>query len=337
MKTKMTIEDIAEKAGVGIATVSRVLNNTGYVSDKTRKKIEKIIQNCDYVPSATARNFAKKDSNMVAVIVPEPHNPYFAAAVEGISGILDEEELLLILCNSKKDFRKEEKTLHILKQQELKGIIITPAIDDLDKQELKDYKDIIKSLHIPVIFMDSGLNFYEWDVVYFDNRSNSYDAVRTMIDRGCQEIGIITGDLSTKTARDRYKGYIQALEEYGIELDERYVYKGDFTTKTAYQITKEILAGGYYPKTIFTSNNLTTIGFLKAVYDSKLKLGRDINCISFDKLDTFEEIKYSYLERDPFQMGKLAAEMLMERVKNPDLPARKYYLQSKIRVNLDQL
>ncbi len=78
MQSKMTIEDIAEKAGVGKATVSRVLNHTGYVSEKTRKKIERVIENCDYVPSATARNFARQDSNMVAVIVPEPHNPYFA-------------------------------------------------------------------------------------------------------------------------------------------------------------------------------------------------------------------------------------------------------------------
>lgn len=155
----MTIEDIASRAGVGIATVSRVLNNTGYVSEKTRAKIEEVIKNCDYVPSATARNFAKKESNMVAVIVPEAHNPYFAAAVEGISGVLEEQELLLILCNSDKDFRKEEKILHILKQQELKGLIITPAIDDLDKKELKKYKTIVESLYIPTIFMDSGVNF----------------------------------------------------------------------------------------------------------------------------------------------------------------------------------
>lgn len=336
MKTKMTIEDIASKAGVGIATVSRVLNNRGYVNEKTRAKIEAVIKKYDYVPSATARNFAKKESNMVAVIVPEAHNPYFAAAVEGISEVLEQQDLLLILCNSDKDFIKEEKILYTLKQQELKGIIVTPAIDDLNKEGLKEYKEIVESLYIPVVFMDSGLNFYEWDVVYFDNTANSYNAIKAVIEEGNSEIGIITGDLRTKTARDRYKGYAQALEESGIELNEKYVYNGDFTVKTAYDITRNMLATGKYPEIVFTSNNLTTIGFIKAVYDARLKLGRDIQCISFDKLDTFEKLKYSYIERDPLQMGRLAATMLMERIKDPELPVRKYYMKSKIVVNVNR-
>lgn len=332
----MTIEDIASKAGVGIATVSRVLNNRGYVNEKTRAKIEAVIKKYDYVPSATARNFAKKESNMVAVIVPEAHNPYFAAAVEGISEVLEQQDLLLILCNSDKDFIKEEKILYTLKQQELKGIIVTPAINDLNKGGLKEYKEIVESLYIPVVFMDSGLNFYEWDVVYFDNTANSYNAIKAVIAEGNSEIGIITGDLRTKTARDRYKGYAQALEESGIELNEKYVYNGDFTVKTAYDITRNMLATGKYPEIVFTSNNLTTIGFIKAVYDARLKLGRDIQCISFDKLDTFEKLKYSYIERDPLQMGRLAATMLMERIKDPELPARKYYMKSKIVVNVNR-
>ena len=332
----MTIEDIASKAGVAIATVSRVLNNRGYVNEKTRAKIEAVIKKYDYVPSATARNFAKKESNMVAVIVPEAHNPYFAAAVEGISEVLEQQDLLLILCNSDKDFIKEEKILYTLKQQELKGIIVTPAIDDLNKGGLKEYKEIVESLYIPVVFMDSGLNFYEWDVVYFDNTANSYNAIKAVIEEGNSEIGIITGDLRTKTARDRYKGYAQALEESGIELNEKYVYNGDFTVKTAYDITRNMLATGKYPEIVFTSNNLTTIGFIKAVYDARLKLGRDIQCISFDKLDTFEKLKYSYIERDPLQMGRLAATMLMERIKDPELPVRKYYMKSKIVVNVNR-
>lgn len=140
MQNKTTIDDIAKKAGVGRTTVSRVLNNTGYVSEKTRKKIEEVIQSCNYVPSATARNFAKQDSNMIGVIVPEAHNPYFAAALEGIYEVLEERELLLVLCNSNKSFDKEEKILKLLKQQKLKGLIITPAIDDLDVQRILEYK-----------------------------------------------------------------------------------------------------------------------------------------------------------------------------------------------------
>lgn len=334
MQEKLTIEDIAKKAGVGKATVSRVLNNTGYVSEKTRQKVNQIIEGCDYVPSATARNFVKQDSNMIGVIVPEAHNPYFASAVEGISSVLDQQELLLILCNSNKNFEKEERILRLLNQQSLKGLIITPTIDDMDQKQIGRYKERIRAMKTPVVFMDSGFDFYDWDLVYFDNRANAYHVTKAALEQGCKDIGILTGDLHIKTARDRYRGYLQALEEYAVPLNEAYVYQGDFTADVAYQITREMLASPSFPRTVFTTNNLSTIGFIKAVYDSGMVLGRDITCISFDKLDTFEELKYSYLERNPMEMGRMAATMLMERIQDPKLPTRRYYLQSKIKMNL---
>lgn len=334
MQTKLTIEDIAKKAGVGIATVSRVLNNTGYVSEKTRQKVNQVIEGCDYVPSATARNFVKQDSNMVGVIVPEAHNPYFASAVEGISGVLEQQELLLILCNSNKDFEKEEQILRLLNQQSLKGLIITPTIDDMDQKQIGKYKERIRAMKIPTVFMDSGFDFYDWDLVYFDNKANAYHVTKAALEEGCRDIGILTGDLHSKTARDRYRGYLQALEEYEVPLNGAHVYEGDFTTNTAYRITEKMLASASFPRTVFTTNNLSTIGFIKAVYDAGMELGKDIACISFDKLDTFEELKYSYLERNPMEMGRMAATLLMERVQDPKLPPRKYYLQSKIKMNI---
>ena len=168
----------------------------------------------------------------------------------------------------------------------------------------------------------------------FDNVAGAYNATKAMIQEGCRDIGIITGDLNTKTARDRYQGYLRALEENSIPVEQKKVYQGDFTTQTAYEMRKKILQSGITQKHFFTTNNLTTIGFIKAVYDSKLELGKDINCISFDKLDTFEELKYSYIERDPMKMGNLAATMLMERVKDPELPARKYYMPSTIKIDI---
>lgn len=334
MQRKMTIDDIAKKAGVGRTTVSRVLNNTGYVNEKTREKIEEVIRACDYVPSAAARNFVKQDSNMIGVIVPEAHNPYFASALEGIYEVLEEKELLLVLCNSNKDFNKEEKILKLLKQQKLKGLIITPAIDDLDVKKIREYKNLIKSLKVPVTFMDSGLDFYDWDTVYFDNMAGAYNATKTMLERGYKDIGIITGDLDTKTARDRYKGYLRAFEEYDLEPLEENIFHGDFTTKTAYEITRKMLEKEKFPETVFTTNNLTTIGFIKAVYDAKKILGTDIRCISFDKVNTFEDLKYSYIERDPREMGHLVATMLMERIADIGVPPRKCFMPSEIRINL---
>ena len=332
LQEKMTIEDIAIKAGVGIAKVSRVMNNSWYVSEKTRMKVEAVIRNSGYVPSVAARNFAKQDSNMVGVIVPEAHNPYFGSAIEGISGVLDKSELLLVLFSSNKEFEKEEKILYQVKQQNLKGLIITPAIDNMKHEEVKRYMELISSMNIPVVFMDSGFELSDWDMVCVDNSASAYTIICKMIDQGNDEIGIITGNLKTKTARDRYEGYVKALQAYGLSVKSEFVYHGDFTTDTAYQITKNMLQKGKYPRTVFTTNNLTTIGFIKAVYDSGLKLGEDIDCVSFDKINSFEELNYNYIERDPRKMGTLAAEMLLNRTLNPELPTRKYYMPYKVRI-----
>lgn len=97
-----------------------------------------------------------------------------------------------MLCNSNKSFDKEEKILKLLKQQKLKGLIITPAIDDLDVQKILEYKKLIESLRIPVTFMDSGLDFNDWDTVYFDNAGGAYNATKVMIEHGFDDIGIIT-------------------------------------------------------------------------------------------------------------------------------------------------
>ena len=147
-------------------------------------------------------------------MVPEAHNPYFAAALEGIGNVLEDENLMLLLCNTRKDQEREEKILRMLNQQRLKGLIITPAADDTDAKETNRYKKCLEALNIPIIFMDSAVDLCQWDIVYFDNFMSSYNLVRGMLTNGCRDLGIMTGNLSTKTARDRYKGYTRALEEF---------------------------------------------------------------------------------------------------------------------------
>lgn len=328
---KVTIENIAAEAGVGIATVSRVVNNTGYVSKKTREKVEKVINKSGFVPSVVAQNFAKQDSNMMGLIVPEAHNPYFGSAIEGISEVLDDKGLLLVLFSSNQDYEKEKKILQQIQQQNLKGIIITSTLDDVKKEVVDSYKKLIISMKIPVVFMDLGFSLKEWDVVSIDHKDSSYNIIKAMIKKGYEEIGIITGNLETKTARDRYKGYVKALEEYNIEVNQDFVYEGDFTTETAYKITTKMIKSKKYPHTVFTTNNLTTMGFMQAVVDKGLELGKDIECVAYDKINSFEKIKYNYIERNPMEMGKIAAKMLFERIDNPDMEARKYQIPYKLR------
>ena len=169
--------------------------------------------------------------------------------------------------------------------------------------------------------MNATAELDERDGVFFDNFAGAFKAVDAMIQAGHREIGILTGDRRIKTVRDRFRGYCKALEGNGIERRDNFILEGDFTREGAYRTAKEYLKNGKMPQAIFTCNNFTTEGFFKAVLEEKLVLGQDIFCMAFDKLEQFDMfgLNYSYLERNPWEMGKAAMEMLLERLKNPSI------------------
>lgn len=125
----ITIKDVAELAGVSKATVSRALNNSGYVSPETKKKIDEIIEKYHYLPSASAVNLSKKETTTIGVVVPEIGNLFYADIVQGITRKADELDLSLVLFDTGNNMEREEKAIRVLQQQRVKGIILGPSID----------------------------------------------------------------------------------------------------------------------------------------------------------------------------------------------------------------
>ena len=153
-----------------------------------------------------------------------------------------------------------------------------------------------------------------------------------MISSGHRQIGIITGDEKNKVVRERYRGYIKALKDSGLKVDPRLVFVGDYTVETAYRIGKSMIQAGMLPPAIFTANNFTTIGFIKACIEEKVELEKDVSVMAFDKLDEYDifGLKYNRLERDPRAMGRMAAGMLVTRIQYPDMPRSRKIIPSKI-------
>ena len=330
VETILTIKDIAERAGVAKSTVSRVLNNSGYVSEKNRKIIEQIISESNYQPSATARSLSRKESNTIGVVIPEA--AFYVEILRGISEIVDQNDLTMIFCNTENDQHKEQKALQMLNGQRVRGLILTPTADYNTPAEVKLFKKTLEQLKVPTILMDRHVENPQWDGVYYDNFNGAYLAAEALIKERHKRIGVITGNLKQIHGLDRFKGFKQALEDYNMTLEQKYVYPGNFTAETAYKITKEMIDSGDRPEALFLSNNLTAIGFLKAVFEKNLKLGRDICCIGFDYIDSLEiiDINYSYVERETMNMGRIAMQMLLERIEQPDLPRREHIIPARL-------
>ncbi|MDZ5034705.1 LacI family DNA-binding transcriptional regulator, partial [Clostridium perfringens] len=139
----VTIDDIAKKAGVSSATISRVLNNSSYVKDETKEKVLKVIEEMNYVPSAIARSLSRRETSTIGIIVPDITNPYFGEIIKGISKIAEEVGLNIILFNTNNDIKSELKALDEVKKHRLKGVIMTPGFGDTKFEDI--FIDIIKS------------------------------------------------------------------------------------------------------------------------------------------------------------------------------------------------
>ena len=163
-KKNNTINNIAMRAGVSKSTISRVLNNTGYVSENTRKKVEAVINETNFTPSAAARSLSMQDSSAIGVIIPEANNPYFGQTIEGISQVLDQQECFMVLFNTRLGSHNEAKALAMLSRQRPKGIIITPAIDNSKNEEIQQFKALLTTFHAPIVFMDSAIDLSNWDI-----------------------------------------------------------------------------------------------------------------------------------------------------------------------------
>lgn len=309
----MKMVDIAKKAGVSIATVSRVINNEKSVQEKTRKKVMEIIKEYDYTPSAVGRNLSKKETNIIAVIVPDISNPFFSSIVDGITKKAEENGLGVILFSTGESRKKQSKALNMALEQRVKGIIISVTRDSYEKSSEELEK--IQKKGIPLILVDRDIKDSFIDGVFIDNIGGAYKGVEVLAKNGHKRIATITGPMTSKPGRDRLKGYKRALERNKIDLLEDDIYEGDFEMRSGYIIGKKILEKASKPSSIFISNNQMTLGFIKAINEMRLEVPKDIEIVSFDRVELLDifGIKITTVSVKGIDLGIKAGELLLEK------------------------
>lgn len=330
--SNLTITDIARKAGVSKATVSRVMNNSGAVSQKTRERVLNIIAENKYSPSATARNLSKGTSSAVGFVVPEIDNPFFGEMLRGVTEITDKNNLTLICYNTDDDMEKDRRALELLKENRVRGILYTPAIDYSSRSERKHLTRILQEMDVPVILMDRNIGLPNVDVVYFNDYQGMYDATAALTKAGHTQIGIINATLDRVLARERQKGYLDALRDAGIEPKDEYMFFGNYRATRAYELSKELLAMDERPTAVLTCNNRTSLGFLKALHERGESIPKDICCIGLDRLEDLDIIgnPFNFIERDARKLGRAAVELLISRMAFPDRPKMEVILDTRI-------
>lgn len=318
-----TVKDIARLAGVSTTTVSRVLNNHPQVSEDTRLKVQQAMAQCGYKPSQVARGLRLQASNILGLIISDIANPFFPSVVRAIEDVAYAHQYHLLLCNSNEDADREALYIDVLQAQRVAGVIISPRDEDSTRCET-----LIAS-GIPVVAMDRCLRRLEVDTVVTDNVEGSCQAVSHLLKLGHRRIGLIGGPILATTGRERQEGYRKALLEAGLQPDQRLIKIGDFKQESGYRGVCDLLAAEDPPTAIFTSNNLMTLGALGAIRDKGLKIPDDIALVGFDDLPWAALLvcPLTTVAQPTYDLGQIAAEMLLGRIADKDRPIRKIKLE----------
>jgi LacI family transcriptional regulator len=312
----ITIKDVAEKAGVSVATVSRVINNEKYVNEDLRRYVLKIVNDMGYQPDGIARGLRTKSTNVISLVIPDINNPFYPEVARGVQSVADEYEYVVILCNTDRVVQREQKFVNILNQQRVEGIIINPS--GSTRREM----NILARLNIPVVLISSQNILPNFDIVMVDNIQGVRLAIDHFYELGHRRIGLVGGSREVSSGEQRYQGYIQSIARHGIPVEEELITEGKFDHNGGYECMKRLLKLKNRPTAVFAANDIMAIGAVSAIYETGLKIPDDISIIGFDDI-AYSRMMYPKLttvSQPKFEMGAIATQMLFERVTGQEIP-----------------
>jgi len=304
-----TVHDVAKLAGVAPITVSRVINNSGYISAGTRKRVETAIKEIGYVPNSLARGLRSKRTNTLALIVTDITNPFFTLMARGVEDIAGDSNYTVIYCNTDESETKEEKYANILAQRQVDGVLLVPAGGNT-----KTIK-FLKSNGIAVVVLDRRVSGVKTDFVRSDSENGANRLIKLLIGLGHKRIAVITGPKKVSTAIDRVTGYKQALIEAGL-IENELIYYGAFNQQSGYELTKQAMMQLPKPTAMFGANNFIMLGIIKALRELQLNVPDDISVVGFDDFPESMLVKpfFTAVAQPAYEMGRLATELLLKRI-----------------------
>jgi LacI family transcriptional regulator len=312
------IGDVALRAGVSPATVSRVLNGSRTVSPERAAKVRAAAAELGYTPSGPARALRQQRTRVWAAVVADVQNPFFTAVVRGMEDVAVAEDHRLVLGNTDEDLGKEAAYLDIAVAEQMAGVVIAVA-------SARDSRlDVLIERGIPVVAIDRWPQRHadEVDSVVVDNELGARQATEHLLAAGARRIACVTGPARVSTASERLAGYQAALRAGGAAPDADLVRRADFKEDGGYAATRTLLSGRHRPDALFVTNNLMTLGALRAVQEAGLRVPEDLLLVGFDDAPwtTLVSPKLTVVAQPTHELGRQAA--LLLATASSDLPAR---------------
>jgi DNA-binding LacI/PurR family transcriptional regulator len=326
-----TIRDVAAKAGVSKATVSRVLNNKSVVNSRTRERILGVIRELDYTPSFLAKGMRNQNSGTIGVVVPDFNNLYYSEFLTHVQREIRLTEYTSIICSVESDIEQENEYVNrLVERQQIEGLILCWYF-----QAMEDRLFLRKlSRKLPIVLMDESADGLPVSSVYSDHYKGLRQLTEHLIGKGHKRIAIIKSIRRHTIGDMRFRGYLDAMREAGLAVSDDLIQESEWTVPAGYEACNRLLDGRVSPKptAIVAANDLIAIGVLMNLNERKLSVPDTIAIAGYDDISLAKAVypPLTTVREHIEKKAKIAVQLLIERIKNSRKRNREVVLEPEL-------
>ncbi|MCB1921200.1 MAG: LacI family DNA-binding transcriptional regulator [Candidatus Competibacteraceae bacterium] len=316
------IKDVAKRAGVSVASVSRVLAGHTGVTEATRQRVLEAVQAMDYRPDLAARRLRSRRTDTIGLIVSDIRNPFFTEVSRAVEDMAYQNRMRVILCNADENPEKEALYLNLMRDENVSGVILSPSLPTLAHFRIQDYP-------FPVVLVDRCDRETTADAVVLDNTDSAYRLTIHLIEQGYRRIAFIYGATSA-TGRQRQEGYVTAMATHGLETLTQAV---PATVDAARIAASELVQGSLLPDALMGSNGLILLGLVEALREARLQFPEQIGLAGFDDLPWTRLVGpgVTVIAQPTYDIGQATIELLLQRIAHPSQSVRRVVLRGELR------
>ncbi|RIX50018.1 LacI family transcriptional regulator [Paenibacillus nanensis] len=326
----VTIYDIANKANVSAMTVSRVINNTGRVSDKTRAKVKKVMQELNYVPNQMARSLVLQQSKTLFLLITDITNPFYTTLSRGAEDAARKHGYNLLFGNSDENLSKESEYINTILSTRVDGVLLAPAGDPSAA-----HLERLLERNVPFVLIDREVPGIQSDIVQGDSKEASKKLMEHLLSYGHRNIALVNGSSSISSARDRLQGYNEMLKLHDLSANERYIFEtsfGPFKDQSGLMAWLDQLHP--FPTAFLAGNNVLAMELLHALRSRGLQVPEDVSVVCFDDFGMYSDLDpfITVAAQQAYQFGYLGMQLLIERITDREEagPQKKIILPAEI-------
>lgn len=322
-KRAITIQDVAKTAGVSVSTVSRVLNGKTDVAHDTQTRVLAVINQLGYTTNLAARSMRSHKKNLIGLVLPDIGFPYSIDIMKGINRAIAESEFDLLVYTTG-DAQKADTVLHEQQYVSLLGNSITDGVIIV----ASGTSNFVTNA--PIVAVDPHAINPNYPSVQGTNYQGALSAMQYLMDLGHRRIAFILGREDSRSAHRRFQGYRDALMQAGIPLDDSLIVPGDFSTRTAKKLSRQLLKLDSPPTAIFAANDQSAIGVYEAADELGLSIPDDVSVVGFDNISEAQYLGLTTVDQCLSEMGYTAVQMLIQLINGDPLEIKVHRMPTRL-------